>query len=109
MKSRTARVLARVSLAGIGIACAFWIVPAPLAGYWHTPLSDCLCDSKNLIAFEGGKVYQWASGHGQVKEEFGTYRRGVYWAEWNTGEGTGKRSSWLVLHADCNTHRCRAS
>jgi len=63
------------------------LTPAPLSGYWHTPLSDCLCDSKNLLKFENGTAYTWASAHGVVKAPAGSYRRGIYTAEWNSEEG----------------------
>jgi hypothetical protein len=84
MKKRAVSILVRISIAGFGIVFALLIIPAPLSGYWHTPLSDCLCDSKNLIAFQDGKVYGWASAHGLVKQELATYGRGVYCREWNT-------------------------
>jgi len=85
-------------MAAIAIPCALWIIPAPLSGYWHTPLSDCLCDSKNLLYFQDGKAYQWASGHGIVREEHGTYRRGIYWGTWITGkEKVEIRPGWFLI------------
>jgi hypothetical protein len=78
-----------------GVAC---LVPAPLAGYWHTPYSDCLCASKNLLVFEDGHVFRWASGHGLVKEPYGTYRRHYLWVTWDTGtEIIELRPGWFFM------------
>jgi len=84
IKTTGMKILTRMALALTATPCLLWLVPAPLSGYWHTPLTDCLCDSNNLLSFQDGKAYEWASGHGIVKEENGTYRRGIYWAEWKT-------------------------
>jgi hypothetical protein len=96
MRTRPRLILARVAIAAIGIPCFLWVFPAPLSGYWHTPLSDCLCDSKNLLSFQDGKAYEWATGHGQVREQSGTYTRGVYWGKWNPGkEQVEIRPGWF--------------
>ena len=98
MKTRARWILGRLTVAAIAIPCALWIIPAPLSGYWHTPLSDCLCDSKNLLSFQDGKAYQCASGHGIVREEYGTYRRGIYSGSWITGKETVEiRPGWFLI------------
>ena len=90
-----------LKLGGLAAALAVvtgWIVPAPLIGYWHTPLSDCLCDSKNLIVFEEGKVFRWASAHGLVREPLGTYRRNFWSVTWDTGkERVELRPGWFFM------------
>ena len=73
--------------AGLVVA-VWWFIPAPLSGYWHTPMSDCLCDSKNLLVFEDGKVFLWASAHGLAREPRGTYRRHLWWVTWDKVEVT---------------------
>ena len=86
MSSRFRKIIKR-SLIGMGIlTLALWIIPAPLSGYWHTPVTDCLCDSKNLLVFEGGNSYEWATGHGKSREPSGTYERGLYWTQWHHGK-----------------------
>jgi hypothetical protein len=98
MKPCLKRTLAVVACATIGLPCALLIIPAPLSGYWHTPLTDCLCDSKNLLSFQDGVAYQWASGHGEVKKESGRYERGLYWVKWHAKEGVVKvRPGWLLM------------
>jgi hypothetical protein len=98
MRTRTRRILTCVAIAAVGLPCALWVIPAPLSGYWHTPLSDCLCDSKNLLSFQDGKAYEWASGHGKAREQFGTFTRGTYWGRWNTGkEEVEIRPGWFLI------------
>ena len=92
------RVLKRGGLAVALSVAAWWLVPAPLNGYWHTPISDCLCDSKNLIVFEEGRVFRWASAHGLVREPLGTYRRNFWWVTWDTGkERVELRPGWFLM------------
>jgi hypothetical protein len=79
------RILRLGLIVGSGLFLA-WIVPKPLSGYWHTPYSDCLCSSKNLLQFRDGKAYRWATAHNIVGEPYGTYRRGIWWVHWDTGE-----------------------
>lgn len=69
------------------LVCLAIVIPAPLSGYWHTPLSDCLCDSKNLLSFQDGTAYRWATAHGVSKEPFGTYDQTLYTAKWSTADG----------------------
>ena len=98
MKTRARRIFIAVACATLGIPCALLLIPAPLAGYWHTPLSDCLCDSKNLLAFQNGVVYEWASGHGEVREDSGRYERDLYWLKWHTKKGVVEvRPGWFLM------------
>ena len=92
------RVLKRAGFSISAMVAVWWLVPAPLTGFWHTPVSDCLCDSKNLIVFEDGKVFRWASGHGLVREPLGTYRRDFWRVTWDTGkERVELRPGWLFM------------
>jgi hypothetical protein len=94
------RWLRRAGLLAAVTTMACWLVPAPLAGYWHTPFSDCLCNSKNLLVFEDGRVFQWASGHGVAKEPAGTYRRHGWWVTWDRGrdgEQVELRPGWIFM------------
>ena len=98
MKPRLKRILVAIACATIGVPAALLIIPAPLAGYWHTPVSDCLCDSKNLLAFQDGVAYVWASGHGEVRVDSGRYERGLYWLNWHTKKGVVEvRPGWLLM------------
>ncbi len=98
MKPRLKRKLVAIVCATIGVPCALLIIPAPLSGYWHTPLSDCLCDSKNLLSFQDGVAYEWANGHGEVKKESGRYKRELYWVKWQVKEGVVQiRPGWFFM------------
>ena len=74
------------------------VLPGPLAGYWRSDLTDCLCSSKNLVAFRNGTVYFWSSAHGAAGEEVGEYRRRFLWVDWMV-EGDKYRvwPGWLFM------------
>lgn len=81
------------------LVAAWWTVPAPLSGYWHTPLSDCLCASKNLLVFEeDSQVYLWSTAHRRVREPQGSYTREGRWVVWQNGEETVRlRPGWWLM------------
>lgn len=98
MRIFSRRSFLALTFAVIAVPCALFVIPAPLSGYWHTPISECLCNSKNLLSFQDGVVYRWASGHGIVKEVSGTYERSVYWVKWHTPDGVVEiRPGWFLM------------
>ena len=88
MKPHTKRKLIKFGVVFAVIGVAYFAIPAPLSGYWHTVYSDCMCDSKNLLKFEDGKAFRWAAGHDIIKEDFGTYERHGYWYRWQLKKET---------------------
>ncbi len=78
-----------------------FLIPAPISGYWHTPLTDCLCDSENLVRFENGKSYFWATAHPKDAGVNGTYEKKDGYYTWTLG-GKGKdeikfKPGWLLI------------
>ena len=78
--------IVRFALVATAVLAVAWVAPKPLSGFWHTPYSDCLCSSKNLLQFRDGVAYRWATAHNIVEEPYGTYRRGIWWVYWDTGK-----------------------
>jgi hypothetical protein len=98
MKPRTRRILKWTCLYPLAVLVLVAALPAPHFGYWHTPMSDCLCDSKNLLKFEDGTAYRWASAHGIVREPFGEFERGIYSMRWHTHDGiVTVTPGWLFI------------
>ena len=61
-------------LFGVIILALSRLIPAPIEGYWHSEFTDCLCDSKNLLAFKEGKIIRYATGHEKHPLLIGNYR-----------------------------------
>lgn len=93
------RLLLGFCSTGLLLVAAWWTVPAPLSGYWHTPFSDCLCASKNLLVFEeDGQVHLWSTAHRRVREPQGSYTREGRWVVWQNGEETVRlRPGWWLM------------
>lgn len=98
MRPKTKKLLRWILLYPVAVVVLLFFLPAPHSGYWHTPLSDCLCDSKNLLSFEKGTAYRWASAHGISRQPSGSYERGVYSIRWQTDDGVVLVTpGWLLV------------
>jgi len=83
---------------GAILTLSWLIVPAPLSGYWHTPQSDCLCNSTNLLRFEGGQSLEWATAHQIRGQVSGRYEKSGYWYVWNHGNEVHRiKPGWFLM------------
>jgi hypothetical protein len=80
------------------LTLAWLIVPAPVSGYWHTPLTDCLCHSTNLLRFEDGQSLEWATGHRIHRQVSGRYEKAGYWYVWDHGDEVHQiKPGWFLM------------